>query len=66
AALINLAWAGGQIVGSGGGGALAKADGDGLPLAIVAAACGLTLAVLVTVRGTRDETAAQHGGEITG
>jgi len=33
AALINLAWAGGQIAGSGAGGALAKAAGDGVPIA---------------------------------
>ncbi len=30
AALLNLAWAGGQIAGSGAGGALAKAAGDGV------------------------------------
>ncbi|MEA2198694.1 MAG: hypothetical protein QOJ25_2745 [Solirubrobacteraceae bacterium] len=46
AALMNLAWAGGQIVGSGGGGAAAKIAGDGLPLAVAAGACAVTLAVL--------------------
>jgi MFS family permease len=46
-ALINLAWAGGQIVGSGGGGALAKAAGDEAPFAVCAALCLLTLAVVL-------------------
>jgi MFS family permease len=46
-ALINLAWAAGQIAGAGGGGALAKAAGDGLPFAAVASLCALTLAVLL-------------------
>jgi predicted MFS family arabinose efflux permease len=44
AALMNLAWAGGQIIGSGGGGAVAKATGDLVPTAVVAALCALTLA----------------------
>lgn len=43
AALINLAWAGGQIIGSTGGGGLAKASGDAVPMAIVAALCAITL-----------------------
>ncbi len=43
AALVNLAWAGGQILGSGGGGAAAKAAGDALPLVLVAGLCALTL-----------------------
>jgi MFS family permease len=43
AALVNLAWAGGQILGSGGGGATAKVAGDALPLLTVAALCALTL-----------------------
>jgi MFS family permease len=47
AALINLAWAGGQIAGSGAGGALAKAAGDGVPIAALSALCALTLGVLV-------------------
>jgi len=47
AALMNLAWAGGQIIGSGGGGAVAKIDGDGLPMAIVAGVCATTLAALM-------------------
>jgi MFS family permease len=43
AALMNLAWAGGQIVGSAGGGVLAKASGDGLPAALGAGLCLLSL-----------------------
>jgi MFS family permease len=51
AALMNLAWAGGQIVGSGAGGAVAKAAGDGWPLAIAAALCAGTLLLLVRGAG---------------
>jgi MFS family permease len=46
AALMNLAWAGGQIVGAGGGGAVAKAAGDVLPVMVAAGFCALTLAAL--------------------
>lgn len=46
AALINLAWAGGQILGSGGGGAIAKSTGDGIPMLVVAGLCAVTLAAL--------------------
>jgi MFS family permease len=47
AALMNLAWAGGQIVGSGAGGALAKSAGDALPFVLTAALCATTLTVLM-------------------
>lgn len=53
AALINLAWAGGQIVGSGGGGALAKSAGDALPLDLAAGLFLLTLAGLAWLPGLR-------------
>jgi MFS family permease len=43
AALMNLAWAAGQIAGSGGAGAMAKSAGDALPTAAVAALCAVTL-----------------------
>ena len=46
AALMNLAWAGGQILGSGVGGAVAKSAGDGVPTVAVAGLCALTLAIL--------------------
>jgi hypothetical protein len=46
AALINLAWAGGQIVGSGAGGAAAKTAGDAVPLIAAAGLCAVTLLVL--------------------
>jgi MFS family permease len=43
AALMNLAWAGGQVLGSGGGGAVAKVAGDFLPVSVIAGLCGITL-----------------------
>ena len=46
-ALINLAWAAGQIIGAAGGGALAKATGDGVPFAISAALCAATLGLML-------------------
>jgi hypothetical protein len=54
AALMNLAWAGGQILGGGAGGAVAKAAGDGLPMAIAAGLCAVTLLL-----GTRRRVAAR-------
>jgi MFS family permease len=45
-ALINLAWAPGQALGSSGGGALAYVTGDAVPYLLVSAACLLTFAVL--------------------
>jgi MFS family permease len=50
AGLMNLAWAGGQIVGSAGGGATAKSFGDVVPTVAVAGLCVLTL---VWLRGSR-------------
>jgi hypothetical protein len=52
-ALINFAWAAGQIGGAGGGGSLAKSAGDGAPFGIAASLCALTLGLLVLV-GTRE------------
>jgi MFS family permease len=46
-ALINLAWAAGQIAGAAGGGALAKATGDAVPFAISAALCAATLGLMI-------------------
>ena len=46
AALMNIAWAAGQIVGSGAGGAVAKVTGDLVPMAVAALLCLATLAVL--------------------
>ncbi|HJS92836.1 MAG TPA: MFS transporter [Solirubrobacteraceae bacterium] len=46
-ALVNLAWAAGQIAGAGGGGSLAKAAGDGTPFALASGVCALTLGVLL-------------------
>ena len=53
AALMNLAWAGGQIVGSGGGGAVAKIAGDGLPIAVAAGMCVVTLLALSRISSVR-------------
>jgi MFS family permease len=53
AALINLAWAVGQIAGAGGGGAVAKAAGDGVPMTAAAALCAVTLILLIRYRPGR-------------
>jgi MFS family permease len=50
AALTNLAWAGGQIVGSGGGGGVAKATGDALPVIVASGLCAVTLLALTRRR----------------
>ena len=55
AALMNLAWAGGQIVGSGGGGAVAKSAGDTLPFLVTA---GLSATTLIVLGGGRRFAAA--------
>jgi MFS family permease len=46
-ALVNFAWAAGQIAGAAGGGALAQATGDGVPFALAAALCATTLVLLL-------------------
>jgi MFS family permease len=54
AALMNLAWAGGQILGSWAGGSVAKVAGDGVPMLTAAGLCALTFLTvrrLVRVRG---------------
>jgi MFS family permease len=51
AALMNLAWAGGQIAGSGAGGAVAKSAGDAVPMVALAAVCVVTLTVLTAREG---------------
>ena len=45
-ALINLAWAPGQVLGSSGGGALAHATSDTVPYLVLAGTCLLTFALL--------------------
>src|SRR5262249_62117143 len=47
AALMNLAWAGGQVIGGGLGGAFADAAGDGAAYAVLVAACLLSLGLVV-------------------
>ena len=50
AALINLAWAAGIIIGSSGGGGIAKWSGDAIPMVLTAALCALTFASLAVRR----------------
>ncbi len=47
AALMNLSWAAGQIMGAAAGGGAAKAVGDGVPMTVAAGLCATTLLVLV-------------------
>jgi MFS family permease len=47
-ALVNLAWAGGQVVGGSGGAALAEASSDAVPYAICAGLLALSLAAIVS------------------
>jgi len=58
-ALVNVAWAGGQVAGGSGGGALADATSDTLPFALAAALLALTGAIAtVGVRGRREPSVA--------
>ncbi|HZU61216.1 MAG TPA: MFS transporter [Solirubrobacteraceae bacterium] len=63
AALINMAWALGQMMGAGGAGALAKAAGDAPPMILVSALCLLTLAAVGRRRGVPPRVPA---AEVTG
>jgi MFS family permease len=58
AALTNLAWAGGQIVGSGGGGAIAKVTSDEVPMVAAAALCAATGLMLALRRRASASRAA--------
>ncbi len=58
AALMNMAWALGQMIGAGAGGALAKVVGDALPMLAIAGLCVLTL-VAVGVRPAVSRGAAR-------
>lgn len=61
-ALVNLVWAGGQVVGTVGGGALASGTSDAAVYLLLAAACGVTLAVMFGHGGrlvTAEATAAR-------
>jgi len=61
AALMNLAWAAGQVVGSGVGGALAKEAGDGLTMHVIATLCAGTLVLLAFGRARRWIPVAPRG-----
>jgi MFS family permease len=56
AALMNLAWASGQILGSGAGGAIANVAGDAVPMTIAAGLCGCTLLVVARSASVRVPT----------
>jgi MFS family permease len=47
-ALVNLAWAGGQVVGGSGGAALAEASSDAVPYAVCAGLLALSLATIAS------------------
>ena len=51
-ALVNLAWAPGETIGSGGGGSVAHASADAVPYLALAGACALTLALAWRWRGS--------------
>lgn len=64
-ALVNLAWAGGQVLGGSAGAATAEATADWVPYAVVALLFALTFAVLTAVRPRlvrRAATAPAEGG----
>jgi MFS family permease len=56
AALMNLAWASGQILGSGAGGAIANVAGDAVPMTIAAGLCGCTLLAIARSSSVRLST----------
>ena len=60
-ALVNLAWAGGQVLGGSGGGGLADRSSDAVTYGVVAALLALTAAVLVGRRG-REPARARLAG----
>jgi MFS family permease len=53
AALVNLAWAGGQVIGGSGGGGLAEATSDTVPYLVVAGLFALSSVVLMAARRRR-------------
>jgi MFS family permease len=57
-ALMNLAWASGQVVGGSGGARVADATSDAVPYLAVAALLAITLAAVAIPRGRRARTRA--------
>ena len=49
-AMVNLGWAGGQVIGGSGGGGLADATSDAVPFGVVAALLALTAAAVSLAR----------------
>ncbi len=68
AALINLAWAGGVIIGSSGGGAIAKGQGDAVPMILIAGLFALTLVGVLLGSGVGGlaEAATPREGAVAG
>jgi MFS family permease len=60
AALMNLAWAAGQIIGAAGGGAAARAVGDALPFELAAVVCAATLAAVGLTRAVNRSSATGY------
>ena len=58
---VNLAWAGGMVVGTAGGGALAKVTSDAVPPALVAGAAAATLLALTVRRQMSMRASSQTG-----
>jgi MFS family permease len=65
AALTNLAWATGQVLGSAGGGAVAKVTGDVTPTVIAAVACLTSLIVLRRARTGMPALAGASAAPVT-
>jgi hypothetical protein len=55
--LWNLAWGGGQAIGSAGGAGIAEVSSDAVPYLLLAALCALTLAVGLRSRGRAPDPA---------
>jgi len=64
-ALVNLAWAPGQTLGSAGGGALAHATGDAVPYLLLAGVCALTLPAVWRSRTSSAWTRPSAAGSST-
>lgn len=59
AGLMNIAWAGGQIIGSAGSGGLAQATDDTLPTVIVGGLCLVSAAVVLRAQAGRTAPGAE-------
>ncbi|MEA2407607.1 MAG: hypothetical protein QOE69_1726 [Thermoleophilaceae bacterium] len=62
-ALVNLAWASGQIIGGSGGGRLADLTSDRLPFAVIAALCAVTAVALAASAASTPRRTPQPSAE---